>query len=140
MTPTWLRRHLQHNSRAATLRLCPRCKTPTITGLDSDIAALAVRCDPTPLNAIGEAIALLGGRTTYDLASGPGRKELWPRNADHISVTRRYPVLADHQCNRSLTQYAAALPERHPSTRSRRSNRGIPHARRTVHPHPPRRV
>lgn len=118
MIPAWLR-HARAGDihRAVALRLCPRCRAPILTGLDADRAALTARCDPTPLTQFGEAIALITGRTTYDLMPDGDRKTLNPRNEDHIKRPRKYPVIAAHQCGASsLTPFAEpAPPKRNPN-------------------------
>jgi hypothetical protein len=112
VTPSWIQRGRGGATRAAGIRLCPKCRAPIITGLDADICAFTVRVDPTPLTPLGEAVAVLQGRTTYNLAGGPGRKELDPREAHHIEKPRRYPVLAEHRCNRPLDAFAAPAPKK----------------------------
>jgi hypothetical protein len=108
MTPGWLqRKRATEASRAATLRLCPRCKAPVIVGLDADRAAINATCDPTPLSELGEAFALIDGRATYDFGNGPGRKELWHRYEWNITAPRRDPVLATHKCHKPMAPFAA---------------------------------
>lgn len=110
--PTWLQRQRGDATRAAQLRICPRCHMAIITGLDADVAALLVRVDPTPVDEIGEAKALLSGRTTYDLVGGNKRKEIYPRERDHIAKSRKYPVLPQHRCGESLSAHVAETTER----------------------------
>lgn len=107
MIPRWLQRKIGDTSRGATLRLCPRCKTPVIVGLDDNRAAINAWCDPTPITELGEAFALVQGRSTYDLTNGDGRKELWHRYAWNIRAARRHPVLAAHRCNSPMAPFAA---------------------------------
>lgn len=122
MIPAWLQRTRAGEAfRAVALRTCHRCRSPILVGLDADMCAITVRADPTPLTQLGEAIAVLQGRTTYDLVSYDGRKELNPRNAHHIKSERRYTILADHHCGQSLTAHAESsstdrkrLPEEPP--------------------------
>jgi hypothetical protein len=97
-------------ARAATLRLCTRCRAPIITGLDADRAAITAYCDPTPLTQFGEAVALLQGRFTYDLTSCNGRKELWHRYSWNIGKFTD-PVLAAHRCGQPMNAFTAPLPE-----------------------------
>lgn len=110
--PAWLRRHHGETTRAAQFRVCSQCQAPIITGLDADVAALAVRVDPTPLDEVGEAKALLSHRSTYDLVGGNRRKELHPRNQDHVAKPRKYPVLPQHRCGESLAVYMTKTAER----------------------------
>jgi hypothetical protein len=76
------------------------------------VAGLPVRADPTPLTALGEAAALLNGRPTFDLSDVAGRKELTYRSRDQISAPRKYPVLAAHECGKSLHAFAQERPTR----------------------------
>lgn len=105
MIPAWLQRLRGDATRAAQLRVCTRCDAAVITGLDADMCAIHVRVDPTPIDQIGEAKALLSGRATYDLVGGNRRKELYPREAHHISKPREYPVLPQHRCGESLAAH-----------------------------------
>lgn len=109
MIPTWLkRRHIGDTSRAVTIRLCPTCRAPVLVGLDADHLALKATCDPTPLSALGEAVALVTGRTTYTLTPGKDRKELDYRDEWRIANPTRNPILAAHQCHGiSLAPFAA---------------------------------
>jgi len=107
--PAWLARRRGDAHRAAALRLCPSCQAPTLVGLDADVTAFTARADILPLNELGETIALLSGRPTYDLVTNGGRKELTRREEWNISGTRRYPVLAAHKCGVALNAYAAPV-------------------------------
>lgn len=93
-------------SRRARPRPCPRCGTWTIAGLDADRCALEAHCDPTPLTALGEVIALASGRRTLELVRTRGRLELEQRWADHIADqpagTTRGDVLATHLCHQPI--------------------------------------
>lgn len=112
MIPRWLqRKRADEGQRAATLRLCPRCKAPVITGLDADRAAINATCDPTPITPLGEAYALVQGRSTYCFADDNGRKILWHRYHWNIKAARRWPVLATHKCHSPMTPFAAPLTE-----------------------------
>jgi hypothetical protein len=108
--PGWLQRQrAEQGQRAATLRLCPRCKAPVIVGLDADRAAINATCDPTPISELGEAYALVQGRATYCFADDQGRKILWHRYHWNIKAERQWPVLAAHRCNQPMTPFAAPL-------------------------------
>lgn len=109
MIPAWLARRQGDNHRAAALRLCPTCQAPTLVGLDADITAFTARADLLPIDELGETIALLSGRPTFDLMTNGGRKELARREEWNISGTRRYPVLAAHKCGVALDAYAAPV-------------------------------
>lgn len=106
MIPTWLQAHIRANRRTAALRICLRCGAPILTGLDADKAALTVRVDLIPIDILGETVALLNGRTTYDLVAIHDKKELHHRDQWQITAPRKYPVLAEHRCGRPLDAYA----------------------------------
>lgn len=111
MIPAWLkRRQTGDTSRAATLRLCPTCKRPVLTGLDADHLALKATCDPTPLTALGEAVALITGRRTYTLTPGKDRKELDYRDEWRIANPTKNPILASHQCRPTVNLAAFSTP------------------------------
>src|SRR4051794_30826220 len=110
MIPEWLRRRRGDVTRAAQLRLCRRCHQPVLAGLDADMCALMAWADPTPIDEIGEAKALLAGRTTYDLINTNGRKELHYRDQWNIPAPRRYLVFPEHRCGESLAAHMAAVP------------------------------
>lgn len=100
MIPAWLqRRQAGDTTRAATIRLCPSCRAPVLVGYDADHLALKAVCDPTPLTPLGEAVALITGRTTYALTPGRDRKELDYRDEWRIGHPTRNPILAAHQCD-----------------------------------------
>jgi hypothetical protein len=109
VVPAWLARRQGEAHRAAALRLCPSCQAPTLVGLDADITAHAARADVLPIDELGETIALLSGRSTYDLVTNGGRKELARREEWNISGLRRYPVLSAHKCGVALDVYAAPV-------------------------------
>lgn len=115
MIPTWLQPILETRgalnqdgiSRAARARHCRRCGRTTLRGLDADRAALAVTVDPTPVNALGEFLALSAGRITYDLEWRAGRYELSPREPAHIRAAparlrARRQVVVSHSCGSTM--------------------------------------
>jgi hypothetical protein len=112
MIPTWLQAHIGDTWRTACLRTCTRCGAPILAGLDAPRAGLPVKADPTPLNSLGETVALLSGQTTYDLVTVAGRKELNYRDQITIAAPRRHPVLAAHKCGMSYTAFAEPMPIR----------------------------
>lgn len=114
--PRWLQTHLEACGRwdadgirrAVSAAVCPTCKTRVLTGLDDDRCAGPATADPTPLDATGEALALLAGRSTYDLTRRGDRYELDLR--DPIRIRHRpagspgADVVPAHRC------HAASLP------------------------------
>ena len=79
-----------------------------LVGLDEDSAAFTARCDPEPVSALGEALALLGGRQSYELAAHTSGLRLTYRTARTIkarpagSVPDRggalFDVVVSHAC------------------------------------------
>lgn len=105
MTAQWLLDRRAEWARCANLRTCPRCQATVLAGLDADAAAIPVRLDPTALTEIGEAVALLQGRATYDLVTVKAGREIHERTAHHINKPRRYSIFATHKCGQSLLAY-----------------------------------
>lgn len=112
MIPVWLKRTLGDTYRTATLRTCPHCHTPVLSGLDADNCAFSVRADPTPINEIGEALALLTGRRTFDLVGNASGKRLYVREEHNIKSGRRYLVFPEHRCGQSLAAHIEQTPSR----------------------------
>lgn len=133
MIPDWLARHLEDTGklgpdrigRAARLHRCKHCGRHILTGLDNDMCASVANADPTPLSPLGEALALIGGRTTYALHQATDRLELQVRDRWQITgapAGTRYDVLPAHTCDavdlpvvESVhRRYTAALPDQPP--------------------------
>ena len=78
-------------------------------GLDGDWCATSVDCDPTPVSAIGEVLALIDGRRTFELRRLGGRYELDLRTPERISGnpigTRGIDVLIEHSHDGKGRQY-----------------------------------
>jgi hypothetical protein len=89
-------------TRRAQPRRC-RCGARILVGLDADRCALRADVDPTPLSALGEALAHLEGRRTYALNPDGGRIVLDYRDAGRIAHrpagTGRFDVMAEHRCH-----------------------------------------
>jgi hypothetical protein len=92
-------------------RLCPRCQKLILTGPDNDIGAFTVNADPTPVDEIGEILALAAGRATFDLAGNRERRYLYRRDQWAPGLPRRYPVLPEHRCGKPLPQQNISFPE-----------------------------
>ncbi len=107
MIPTWLQPILEDLGRLdidGVSRHCRTCGHVTIRGLDEDRAALAVTCDPHPLDGMGEVVALMTGRHTYRLV-WRGRYELDHRDQHRITGNPPGPgchVVAEHRCHAPL--------------------------------------
>lgn len=98
--------------RNASTRRCPTCSQIVLYGLDGDVCALSARVDPTPLTVLGEAVAVISGRGTYNLTRVGGRQRLYLRDADAIEGDRRYPVVPEHRCGAPLHQHAERIAAR----------------------------
>jgi len=93
-------------SRAARAGHCTSCGAIVIRGLDADRAALTVVCDPEPINALGEFLAVSVGRRTYDL-KWRSRYELDPREPAHIrampaQLYGKSAVVVEHLCGQVM--------------------------------------
>lgn len=88
-------------TRRARVRAC-RCGAPILAGLDADLLAFEVQVDPIPLTAIGEALAQVEGRATFELWGAGGHYELEPRTSRRIAhfspSTHRVDLLRAHLC------------------------------------------
>lgn len=121
MIAGWLQRHLEAQglwdadgiTRRARVRRCRKCRARIIVGLDADLIAGEAVCDIDPLSAIGEAAALILGRTTYCLRWVGGHLQLDHRS--HFEVRGHpagtaykpggappYDVVAEHVCGTRL--------------------------------------
>jgi len=102
--PTWLVDKLIDDgvmdkarvTRTARPRTCPHCHRATLAALD-EITTARVDLDPAPINAIGEAVAILSGRATYGIFYGE------PTERDGREITYRpadiRPIYATHRCH-----------------------------------------
>jgi len=109
----WLKRMLEERgtldpdgvSRRARTTFCDGCGAVVVRGLDDARCALVATVDPTPIGAVGEVLARLAGRETYELRWVSSRYELDHR--DQFQIAGRPPVgvhaCAEHRC-------AGALP------------------------------
>lgn len=100
MIPALVADATTHNGigRRAQARVCG-CGAIILVGLDADRCAGEARVDPTPLTAVGEALAIMTGRSTYLLRT-VGRPELDHRSRWHIGGASAddVAVLAEHAC------------------------------------------
>jgi hypothetical protein len=113
--PRWLRQQLTEAgvitagyTRAARAAKCEKCVARVIKGWTDEPCAILATCDPAPLSNLGEVVAILQGRATYDLAYRGGRLELDDRDDFHIKGSppetpnwwrEQADVLAEHRCN-----------------------------------------
>lgn len=105
----WLRKHLETQghidpdtgaTETARLTRCPRCRRPTWIALEPH--GLARRLDTDPLTPLGEALAILNGRTTCGLYRQANTLRIEPRTLDrirgHPAATPNTDVLLEHKC------------------------------------------
>lgn len=102
MIPAWLLASQGGILRAASISVCQKCGAPILAGLDSDRCAIHAKVDITPVDELGETVALMQGRYTYDLIGNWQRKELEYRYSWNINAPRRYPVLVEHRCGEPI--------------------------------------
>ena len=95
-------------SRTVRTRECPHCRAVVLAGLDRDWLALDTTLDAQPVDNLGEALALIQGRRTFDLrptrSHGSHGRLMEERNAWRISNPWQlpYPVHAEHRCGQPL--------------------------------------
>jgi hypothetical protein len=88
-------RHLE--TTTPLVHTCRRCDRPVIYGLAEGVPA---RCDPTPINTVGEIAAVMAGRRTYTLQrTGLVERDALRRSDPNLTG----PVLAEHDCPRGPT-------------------------------------
>lgn len=109
--PEWLIAHLDTTGRrnadgigrSASLTRCRGCGRRVLAGLDGDLAAGAVMCDPHEIDVRGELLALALNLRTYMLsrATTSAGKATWnldPRNQWAIAAGQRTALVAAHRC------------------------------------------
>lgn len=109
--PDWLVAHLADTgrgnpdgiSRAARLSRCDQCRRPVLAGLDGDLAAGAVSCDPNEIDTTGELLALALNLRTYTLtrattSSGKATWNIDRRYPEAIRAGQRTALVAEHRC------------------------------------------
>jgi hypothetical protein len=111
--PEWLARRLDAAglmdistgaTRSARVAICVACQARVLRGLCADWGGWSVDADPEPLSALGEALALMAGRPTYELRWLGDRYELDGRDQFRISgavagTRAGLDVLVGHQCD-----------------------------------------
>jgi hypothetical protein len=110
----WLQRYLEligrwnadGIGRGLRARACTRCAVTCLAGLDADRAGLPVWLHPAPLNALGEAVALLLNIPTYSLHRR--RNGLQADLRDTAAIRKRpttiIEVMAEHRCGLTLPE------------------------------------
>lgn len=97
---------------------CRTCRQPILVGLDDLVCALQARVDPTPLSALGEALARIAGRLTYELRSGKPvrivrrgahRIAAMPAGAPRTRALAPCDVVAAHECGLSPAEPLTAI-------------------------------
>jgi hypothetical protein len=101
--PRWLKDRIGEPTRGRGCRAtkCLVCKSDVLAGFDDDFAARAVVVDPMPLSPLGEALALIENRRSYELGRYGAGLALSLR--DHWQIAGRPAsdetiVLTDHRC------------------------------------------
>lgn len=103
------------NSRTVRARTC-KCGAAVLVGLDADWLAIQTTLDAHPLDNVGELLAVLQGRRTYDLrrtsSRGSHGREMDERNAWRIANpwAMPWPVHTEHRCGQPLPAAAAKPP------------------------------
>lgn len=119
MIPTWLQRQLEQagrwNSDGVSRRLsasrCRQCHAQVVRGLDADVAAVTVVADPQPVDQLGEALALMSGRGTWQLLHRDGGWSLSPRDQWRIAAGKPATVLAEHRCGSPPLPAGPPIPQ-----------------------------
>lgn len=96
-------------SRTARPRYCAGCRELVWRGVDAEASGMVVACDPSPLDRLGEILAVLERRATFSL-SYRGRWELNDRMTADIQAgnPRNADILVEHSCHPSGTQLSRA--------------------------------
>lgn len=101
--PNWLKERIGTPTRGRGTKptKCIVCKADVLAGFDNDTCAQAAITDPNPLSPLGEALALIDKRRTYELSRHGAGLALYHR--DHWQISGRHPsdtiiVLTDHKC------------------------------------------
>lgn len=87
------------------------CGAPILRGYDNDRIAFLAHCDPQPISALGEAIAITNGQHTYQLETKGKGYALTRRNTSAITTKpagqttpgHKWDVLAEHRCGQTPT-------------------------------------
>lgn len=84
--------------RPAHLAPCRRCGAYVLAGL---VGGVLTRCDPSAIDIHAELTAVLSGGRSFDVCAWglPRRLYLVWRYSLRIASARKYPVVAEHQCN-----------------------------------------
>jgi len=89
--------------RRARASTCQRCHRAVFVGIDREWGGMAVECDPEPLSGLGEALALLAHRRTFELWANIGQMTLDFRDRWRISGRPagrcKVDVLVQHDCD-----------------------------------------
>jgi hypothetical protein len=95
-------------TRHATAQDCVTCGAAVLVGVDADTAGVPVTVDRQPVDRVGEVLAIISGRRTYELCrTGSGqrsRRVLEPRPPSRIrdDALRLHTVHAEHRCGQPL--------------------------------------
>lgn len=113
--PTWLQQRLGEPSkrRGAKAAKCIKCFKPILVGMSEDVMAHVALVDPIALSPLGEALALIDGRNTYQLGKYDRGLALWQR--DHWRIAGRaagpdWIILTDHKCESTAKFPSVEIP------------------------------
>lgn len=112
-TPAWRKRQLEDAgdygdpdrlSRRVRERTCRMCGARVIEALDADRCAWTAVADPSPIDALGEALALASDRATWDRTVGGDGHRLdvrhrWNIAGNPAGSDPHADVVAEHVCN-----------------------------------------
>ncbi|MFG1997892.1 hypothetical protein ACGFNU_01940 [Spirillospora sp. NPDC048911] len=99
---------------AIRLERCRSCDALVMRALDAPVAGIDTRCDPVPLDTLGELSALVQRRRTFDAVPMGRHCELVHRDLWRIEH-RRHPVVAEHRCPGPVPGSALRFRPRRPA-------------------------
>ena len=113
--PTWLQQRLGKPSRrrGAKGTQCIVCHRPILVGMSEDVAAQLALVDPIPLSPLGEMLALIDGRKSYQLGKYDEGLALWERDRWAIAGHAAGPdwiILTDHKCESTAKFPSVEIP------------------------------
>lgn len=111
------KRFASRSGRGVKATRCDLCHAPILTGIDADVCAFTARVDVTPLDPMGEVVAVVGGRHTYTLNRRGSTAILTRRNSSAITrqpagghnILTPYDVLPEHACGQPLPAHPSQL-------------------------------
>ncbi len=113
--PDWLQQRLGKPSRrrGAKGTKCIKCFQSILVGMSEDVAAFMALVDPVALAPLGEMLALIDGRKTYQLGKYDEGLALWQRDRWQIAGHPASPdwiILTDHKCESTAKFPSVEVP------------------------------